>query len=208
VGGDLSTTIQSLLNQGATIGLEFADQRHFRASSWTSAPPLPARSASEAISALNRFLADHASDYVRLIGVDTRAKQRVMEQIIHRPGQGGTSATAPAAHHHSSYGSHSGSNATAANYSAPAAGNLSAEAVNHLRNLMRNGHKITVEFADQRRYRINSWQTAGVVQAGNESGAIAQVEAILGDYANAYVRIIGTDTSSKRRVIEVVIHKP
>ncbi len=205
VGGDLNNTIQSLLNQGATIGLEYAGPRHFRASSWTSAPPLPSRSASEAIAALNRFLSEHANDYVRVIGIDTRAKKRVMEQIVHRPG-----ASAPAPSYSSNGSSASNSSYSSNSYSAPAAatGSLNTEAANHIRNLLRNGHKITLEFADKRRYRINSWQTAGVVQAGNEAAAIGQVEAILADHATAYVRIVGTDIQSKSRVIEVVIHKP
>jgi carbon dioxide concentrating mechanism protein CcmM len=85
---------------------------------------------------------------------------------------------------------------------------LNADAANHIRSLVRNGHKITLEFADKRRYKINSWQTAGVIQAGNESGAIAQVESLLAEYAGAYIQLVGTDNKSKRRVIEAVIQKP
>jgi carbon dioxide concentrating mechanism protein CcmM len=205
-GGDLSGTIQSLLNQGATIGLEYASPRHFRASSWTSAPLMQARSASDAINSLNRFLAEHSGDYVRLIGVDSRAKKRVMEQIIQRPGgsSNGNSVAAP------SYSSSSHGATTNSSYNAaPAGGNgLNADAANHIRSLVRNGHKITLEFADKRRYKINSWQTAGVIQSGNESGAISQTEALLAEYAGAYVQLVGTDTKSKRRVIEAVIQKP
>jgi carbon dioxide concentrating mechanism protein CcmM len=202
VGGDLSSTLQSLLNQGALIGLEYASERHFRASSWTSAPLIQARSASEAMNALNGFLAQHGGDYVRLIGVDPKAKKRVMEQIIHRPGgKAASNGAAPASY-----------SAPAASYSAsasaPAAsGKLSSEVVGHIRNLARNGHKITIEYADKRRYRINSWQLAGVAQ-GNESSAIAQVEGLLSQYAGDYVRLVGTDNKTKRRVVEVVIHKP
>jgi carbon dioxide concentrating mechanism protein CcmM len=206
VGGDLSGLIQGLLNQGATIGLEYASPRHFRASSWSSAPLLNARSSSDAINSLNRFLAEHTADYVRLIGVDNRAKRRVLEQIIQRPGQAAPAAT-PA-----SYSSNN--SAPAASHSsynaAPATGgaNLNADAANHIRSLVRNGHKITLEFADKRRYKINSWQTAGVIQAGNESGAISQAEALLAEYAGAYIQLVGTDMKSKRRVIEAVIQKP
>lgn len=205
--GDLSGLIQGLLNQGATIGLEYASPRHFRACSWSSAPLLSARSASDAISTLNRFLSEHSGDYVRLIGVDNRAKRRVLEQIIQRPGNASHGAApAPTA-------SYSSNGAAPANHSynaAPATGgaNLNADAANHIRSLVRNGHKITLEFADKRRYKINSWQTAGVIQAGNESGAIAQVESLLAEYAGAYIQLVGTDNKSKRRVIEAVIQKP
>ncbi|OUC12102.1 MAG: carbon dioxide concentrating mechanism protein CcmM [Alkalinema sp. CACIAM 70d] len=197
--GDLVGQIQQLLNQGAVIGLEYADQRRYRASSWTTVPPIQGRSAGEIANAVNSFIAQHGNDYVRLIGVDTRAKKRLAEVVVHRPG-----AKAPAAASSASYG---------ASYSAPAAsapvsaGSLSAQTVDQIRQLVRAGHKITLEYADQRRFRINSWQTAGVVQASNESGAIANVEAILADYAGMYVRIVGTD-GSKRRVLEAVIQKP
>jgi carbon dioxide concentrating mechanism protein CcmM len=205
--GDLSGTIQSLLNQGATIGLEYASPRHFRACSWSSAPLLSARSASDAISTLNRFLSEHSGDYVRLIGVDNRAKRRVLEQIIQRPGGASNGATpAPAA----SYSSNGAAPSNSSYNAAPTSGgaNLNADAANHIRSLVRNGHKITLEFADKRRYKINSWQTAGVIQAGNESGAIAQVESLLAEYAGAYIQLVGTDNKSKRRVIEAVIQKP
>lgn len=204
VNGDLSSTIQSLLNQGATIGLEFASPRHFRASSWTSAPLMQSRSASDVTGAVSRFLGEHAGDYVRLIGVDARAKKRVFEQIVQRPGSGNGSAYA------ASYGAPAA--ASSAGYSAPAtassANSLNADAANHIRSLVRNGHKITLEFADKRRYKINSWQTAGVVQSANESGALGQVESIMADYAGTYLRIVGTDSRSKRRVVEAVIQKP
>jgi carbon dioxide concentrating mechanism protein CcmM len=205
--GDLSGLIQSLLNQGATIGLEYASPRHFRACSWSSAPLLSARSASDAISTLNRFLAEHSGDYVRLIGVDNQAKRRVLEQIIQRPGSA-SNGTAPAPT--ASYSNNGAAPANSSYNAAPATGgaNLNADAANHIRSLVRNGHKITLEFADKRRYKINSWQTAGVIQAGNESGAIAQVESLLAEYAGAYIQLVGTDNKSKRRVIEAVIQKP
>ena len=205
---DLSSQIQQLLNQGASIGLEFADPRRYRASSWTSAPIMTGRSTGDISNAVSRFVAEHASDYVRMIGVDTRAKTRVVEIIIHRPGT--QSAPAQSASHSTpsasysaptaslSYGSHSASHATSG---------LTAQGVDQIRQLVRGGNKITIEFADKRRYKINSWQTAGVVSAGNESGAIAEVEKISAQFAGSYVRMIGTD-ASKRRVLEAVIAKP
>ncbi len=203
---DLSSQIQQLLNQGASIGLEFADPRRYRASSWTSAPILTGRSSSDISSTVSRFVAEHAGDYVRLIGVDTKAKKRVAEIVINRPGAAASAAAKPASY-----------SAPSASYSAPAAASngssstatagLSAQSVDQIRQLIRGGNKITVEFADKRRYKINSWQTAGVVSAGNESGAIGQVEQIASEYGGMYVRIVGTD-SSKRRVLEAVIQKP
>jgi carbon dioxide concentrating mechanism protein CcmM len=202
VSGDLSATVQGLISQGAAIGFEYASERHFRASSWTSAPLMQPRSLSDAMGAVNSFLASHAGEYVRLIGVDSRAKKRVLETIIQRPG--GKVTAAPASY-----------SAPAASYSAPATtssnghnAKLSSQTVDAVRQLVRGGHKITIEHADVRRYRINSWQTAAVVQAGNEGGALANIEAVIADYAASYLRLVGTDQKSKSRVAEVVIHKP
>jgi carbon dioxide concentrating mechanism protein CcmM len=212
VGGDISSTVQNLLNQGAAIGLEFASERHFRASSWTSAPLIQSRSVGDAMNALNGFLAQNAHNYVRLIGVDARAKKRVFEQIINRPGKAGNGSApsySAASNAPSGYGS-STHQAPAAPSAATGSGNarLSADVVNHVRNLMRNGHKITLEHADKRRYRINSWQTIGVVQASSDAAALGQVEAMVSDYADAYIRLVGTDSKSKSRVVEAIVHKP
>jgi carbon dioxide concentrating mechanism protein CcmM len=206
VSGDLAATVQGLINQGAAIGFEFAGERHFRASSWTSAPLMQPRSASEAMNAVNSFLASHAGDYVRLIGVDSRAKKRVLETIIQRPG--GKGASAPASYSsQSSNGGYSNQSVQASNNGSNGSAKLSGAAVDAVRQMVRGGHKITLEYADIRRYKINSWQTAGVVQVGNEGGALSNVEGIVSDYADSYVRLVGTD-KSKRRVLETVIHKP
>ncbi|NJM47971.1 MAG: hypothetical protein HC860_18850 [Alkalinema sp. RU_4_3] len=85
---------------------------------------------------------------------------------------------------------------------------LSNQTVDAVRQLVRGGHKITVEYADVRRYRINSWQTAGVVQSGSEGGALANIEGLMASYADSYVRLVGTDQKAKSRVVELVIHKP
>lgn len=202
---DLSTQIQQLLNQGASIGLEFADPRRYRASSWTSAPIMTGRSSADISNAVSRFVAEHANDYVRMIGVNIRAKTRVAEMIIHRPGAQPASSNTTS--HSSSSASHSAPSYGSGHGSSHATVGLTAQSVDQIRQLVRGGNKITLEFADKRRYKINSWQTAGVVSAGNESGAIAEVEKISAQFAGFYVRIIGTD-ASKRRVLEAVIAKP
>ena len=199
---DLSSQIQQLLNQGAAIGLEYADARRYRASSWTTVPLMTGRSASEITHNVSRFLADMPNDYVRLIGVDTRAKKRVAEIMIGRPGG---KAAAPTASYSAPAASYSAPAASSSNGKAPSA--ASASAIDAIRQLVRQGNKITLEYADKRRFKINSWQTAGVIQASNESGAIAQAESLAAQYGGMYVRVVGTD-ASKRRVLETVIQKP
>jgi carbon dioxide concentrating mechanism protein CcmM len=204
VSADLASQVQQLLNQGASIGLEFADQRRYRASSWSTVPTLTGRSASDIVSTINRFVAEHPSDYVRLIGVDTRAKKRLAEITISRPG--GASAAVATASYSAPAAASSNGGGYKSNGAAPSS-NLTAQTADHVRNLVRSGHKLTLEYADVRRYKINSWQVAGVVPASNESSTLSQVQALAGQYAGYYVRIVGTD-GSKRRVLEAVIQKP
>ena len=136
----------------------------------------------------------------------TKAKKRLVELTISRPG----SQSAPVATQSYSVPSSNGySNGSTSASSAPvSSGGLNAQAADHVRNLVRSGHKLTLEFADVRRYKINSWQTAGVIPSGgSESSTMNQVQALARQYAGSYVRLVGTD-GSKRRVLEAVIQKP
>jgi carbon dioxide concentrating mechanism protein CcmM len=77
--------VRSLLAQGYKIGTEHADKRRFKTKSWQSCSPIDSRNESQVISALEGCLQDHSGEYVRLIGIDTQAKKRVLETIIQRP---------------------------------------------------------------------------------------------------------------------------
>ncbi|MGV0028341.1 ribulose bisphosphate carboxylase small subunit [Phormidesmis priestleyi] len=201
-GSGVADQVRQLLGQGAAIGLEFADERRFKINSWNSAPLIHARSEGEAIAALESFIAEHSSHYVRLVGVDTTAKKRVLETVIHRPGKTPETSLVldppmyapPVAQN---------------NYSAPASGSqkLSSEAVDQVRQLVRQGARIGLEYADVRRYKGGAWQTGASIQAGSESQAIAALESALSEYAGQYVRLIGTDPKAKRRILELVIQK-
>ncbi|MGC8714763.1 MAG: ribulose bisphosphate carboxylase small subunit, partial [Leptodesmis sp.] len=85
VGGAVAEQVRQLLAQGYRIGAEYADERRFKTSSWQSGGSLPTGRDSEVLSALNAFMHDHAGEYVRLIGIDPKAKRRVVETIIQQP---------------------------------------------------------------------------------------------------------------------------
>lgn len=78
-------TIRSILGQGLKIGTEHADKRRFRTNSWKSCSPISSNRESEVIAAVEGCLAEHQGEYVRLLGIDTRAKRRVVEETIQRP---------------------------------------------------------------------------------------------------------------------------
>lgn len=204
MNADLASQVQQLLNQGAAIGLEFADQRRYRASSWTTVPTMSGRSTGDIVSTIQRFVSEHPNDYVRLIGVDTRAKRRLAEITISRPGGSATTAVVTT----SSYSAPAAAASNGYKSSSPSSsGTVDSQAADHVRHLVRSGHKITLEYADVRRYKINSWQVAGVVKASNESNALDQVKSLAAEYSGFYLRIVGTD-GSKRRVLEATIQKP
>jgi carbon dioxide concentrating mechanism protein CcmM len=202
-GAGVADQIRQLMAQGAAIGLEYADERRFKINAWNSVPSIQARSEGEAIAALESFIAEHRNHYVRLVGIDTKAKKRLLESVIHRPGKTPETSLVldPPLY--------SPSAAPAAS-SAPGMGSqrLSSEVVDQVRQLVRQGARIGLEYADVRRYKGGAWQTGAVIQASSESQAIAALESALSEYAGQYVRLVGTDPKAKRRVAEVVIQKP
>jgi len=77
--------IRQQLRQGHHIGLEFADTRRFKAGSWQNGPTIAIAHEAQVLTQVEQFLADHSGDYVRLLGIDPKAKQRHWEQMIQKP---------------------------------------------------------------------------------------------------------------------------
>ncbi|MEH1847566.1 MAG: ribulose bisphosphate carboxylase small subunit [Nostoc sp.] len=199
VNGETLEQIRQLLAGGYKIGMEHVDERRFRTGSWTSCKPIEATSTNQVISALEECIASHQGEYVRLIGIDTKAKRRVLETIIQRPnGQVASSSS------HKSFTSSAAPSGTGTASSK----RLNSEVVDQLRQLLASGSKISLEHVDERRFRINSWTSIGQIQASSEREAIAAIEAHLGEYEGEYVRLIGIDPKAKRRVLETIIQRP
>ena len=196
VNGETVEQIRQLLAGGYKIGMEHVDERRFRTGSWTSCKPIEGNSINQVISALEECIESHQGEYVRLIGIDTKAKRRVLETIIQRPnGQVASSGN------QKSFTS-SGATATATS------SRLSTEVVEQLRQLLASGYKISIEHVDERRFRTGSWTSTGQIQASSEREAIAAIEGHLGEYQGEYVRLIGIDPKAKRRVLETIIQRP
>ena len=77
--------LRQLLAGGHKISAEHVDQRRFRVGSWASCGQIQTTSDREAIATLEGYLGEYPGEYVRLIGVDAKAKRRVLETIIQRP---------------------------------------------------------------------------------------------------------------------------
>ncbi|ESA36821.1 carbonate dehydratase [Leptolyngbya sp. Heron Island J] len=85
VSPDLAQQVTQLVNQGYRVSTEYADKRRYRSGAWQTGTPISGNRPSEVIAALKAQLAEHAGQYVRLVGVDPRAKCRVLETTIQRP---------------------------------------------------------------------------------------------------------------------------
>jgi carbon dioxide concentrating mechanism protein CcmM len=195
--------IRSLLSSGYKIGTEHVDERRFRTGSWNSCKPIESTSANEVIAALEECIESHQGDYVRLIGIDAKAKRRVLESIIQRPnGQVAPSDTKK------SFSSPSYGTATATATATATSTKLSSEAVDQIRQILAGGYKVSAEHVDQRRFRTGSWASCGQIDTKSDREAIAVLEGYLAEYPEEYVRLIGIDTKAKRRILETIIQRP
>ncbi|MFN6272399.1 MAG: ribulose bisphosphate carboxylase small subunit [Microcystis sp.] len=208
LSGETIAQIRSLLAQGYKIGTEHADKRRFKTSSWQSCAPIESNRESDVITALEDCLREHSGEYVRLLGIDAKAKKRVLETVIQRPdgsvSSNGSSKTATVAEpSFKSYASGSSGGGTATLTST-----LTAETITQIRSLLNQGHKIGAEHADKRRFKTSSWQSCTPIDSSRESDVVAALETCLRDHQGEYVRLIGIDSQAKRRVLESIIQRP
>ncbi|MBW4463923.1 MAG: AAA family ATPase [Pegethrix bostrychoides GSE-TBD4-15B] len=78
-------TLHDILDRGQRLGIEIVDARRFRTNSWQCYNMVsPDSSFEQASSILAACFAEHAQDYIRLVGID-RDRRRLVEEIVHRP---------------------------------------------------------------------------------------------------------------------------
>lgn len=210
LSADVIEKVHQFINQGFKIGTEHADARRFQTCSWQSCSPIQTSRPAEAIAALESCLAEHSGEYVRFFGIDPKAKRRISEMIVQRPGDK-SNGSAPATS--SSYASASTSSYSSSNYSSnghsssASSGRLSADVVDQVRQLLAQGYRVTAEHADKRRFQTSSW-TSVPIQATRDSEVLASLESCMAENSGEYVRLVGVDTKSKRRVAEVIVQRP
>jgi carbon dioxide concentrating mechanism protein CcmM len=205
LSSDIQTQVSQLLAQGYRIGAEYADERRFRTSSWKSATSIHSDRKSEVIAALSDCMAEHEGEYVRLIGIDPKAKRRILEEIIQRPGDKVSTTTSSSAASRSSYSSSSSSSYSSAKASSTG---LNTEVAQQVRQLLSQGYRIGAEYADERRFRTSSWKSAPSIHSERESEVIAALSDCLAEHEGEYVRLIGIDPKAKRRILEETIQRP
>ncbi|MGD1900196.1 MAG: ribulose bisphosphate carboxylase small subunit [Phormidesmis sp.] len=204
--------VTQLVNQGLKISIEFADKRRFRSGIWKTGPSIQARRPADAISELTQQLTRHSNDYVRIVGIDSGAKRRVAEVTIHRPGQSNANSGRQAGSASSGHAStaQSGGYRAARGQNTAGGGNsgMESKVMDQITQLMNQGHKISLEYADKRRYRSGIWKTGNAIAARRPAEAISELGKQLARHQGEYVRLVGTDTQAKRRVLEATIQRP
>ena len=213
--------IRSLLAAGYKIGSEHADKRRFRTKSWKSCSPIESSREQEVISALEHCLEEHSGEYVRMLGIDMQHRRRVAETIIQRPGdnpvngngRNGRSSNGNGngngrGYFVSDYTSNSPHQNRPPNYNQFSNVQLSDEAIQEVRSLLAAGYKIGTEHADKRRFRARSWKSCSPIESRHELDVVASLEVCLAEHAGEYVKLLGIDPKTKRRVAETIIQRP
>ena len=106
------------------------------------------------------------------------------------------------------YTSGSKRNNRPANYNQFSNKSLSDEAIQEVRSLLAAGYKIGTEHADKRRFRTKSWKSCAPIDSRHELDVVASLEVCLAEHHDEYVRLLGIDPKSKRRVAETIIQRP
>lgn len=199
ISDSIRQQIRRLLSQGYRISAEFADVRRFRTGSWQSYP-IPEGNENTVMASIEACMSEHEGKYVQLIGVDTHSRSRVLEMMIQRPdgavtqvSHAGVSGVAP-----SVGSSHVSLNGNGGH----------GDIAQSVRQLLNQGYRIGTEYADARRYKATSWTSGPSYQGNREAEAIAMLNELVAANQNNYVRLIGIDPGARRRVAEVMIHKP
>ncbi|QDZ39714.1 carbon dioxide concentrating mechanism protein CcmM [Euhalothece natronophila Z-M001] len=205
LSNDLRQQVESLVNQGYSIGLEYADQRRFRRNSWQNAGLIEGN-AKQVLAELESHLAEHSQEYVRLVGIDPKAKRRIVETLIQSPGQSSNNQKANSGGQ--GFGGYTQSNGNQGSQNGSAKGRLDQNTVEQVRSLLKQGYKISTEYADKRRFSRNSWQGGSPIESTREGDVLSALENSLAEHQGEYVRLVGIDPKAKRRVLETTIQQP
>lgn len=194
---EIVAQVRGLLSQGLQIGTEHASPRRFRTSSWQTCKPISARSEGQVMAELEACMEEHSGEYVRLLGIDTEARRRVLEKLIQRPDGKPLAVSSP------SSGSVSGRNSNYAGTNGSAGGG--SDWMSQVRNFSSQGFKITTEHANARRFKTSSWLTGPAVSGGN---VVTELQRVMAEHTGEYVRVIAVDVSARRRVAELLVQRP
>lgn len=215
LGSDTAQQVGQILRQGHKIGVEYADQRRYRSGIWQTGETISSGSESAAMRQLGSFLSQHPDRYVRIFGIDPKAKRRSAATTIQKPGQtidlkGDRAAREPLYNEPPQYDfpPNRGIDRVGNSNGNGGGHSLDPDLMNQVTQLINQGYRINIEYADQRRYRSGAWQTGQPITAARPAEAIAALGTQLAQHQGHYVRLIGIDPQAKRRILETTIQRP
>jgi carbon dioxide concentrating mechanism protein CcmM len=208
VSGDLTQQVRYYLSQGYKIGAEHADSRRYRSNVWQTCPPISATNESQVMTSIQACMAEHPNEYVRIFGIDPVAKRRVSPTTVQRPGGHSSPASASASGPSVPVYTQPASTSNSSSNGAGGGQGLTQDVVQQVNQLVNQGYRVSVEHADQRRYRSGAWQTGQAIEGNRVSDILSALEAQLREHQGEYVRLIGIDPRVKRRVLETTIQRP
>ena len=205
LSSDIRTQVRSLLAQGCIISTEHANRRRFKTKSWLTGERIDSRNEGHVMTELESVLREYQGEYVRLIGVDPRARRRVIEMVVQRPEDtAGEGHVRNVARHNRGHNRGGGRNRSAQSHNG---GGLNGDVANQINSLVSQGCAIGLERASKRRFKTKSWLTVGQVD-GSSSKAFNAIEQAMSEYPNEYVRVVGVDNNAKRRMAEIIVQRP
>ncbi|QKD82885.1 AAA family ATPase [Thermoleptolyngbya sichuanensis A183] len=83
IAAEVAEEIRSILAGGLRLGIEYVDERRYRMGSWQCFGTYDGNP-EEAIAALERCIAEHPKDYIRLITID-KHRNRMGDRLLQRP---------------------------------------------------------------------------------------------------------------------------
>jgi carbon dioxide concentrating mechanism protein CcmM len=206
--------VRQYLSQGYRIGMEHADVRRYRSGVWETCTPIKDTREQAVFEALERCLAEHSGEYVRIFGIDPKVKSRVGMVTVQRPGSPAASTNSPAtgganfsSSSSQSYGASNNGGNSGNGANGRSAGTLSPEVVQEVRNLLRSGHIIGTEHADTRHYRSNVWKSCSPIASNNDQEVFSRLEHCLDEHGDEFVRMFGIDPKAKRRTAYTTIQR-
>lgn len=200
VSGDLAQQVRQLIGQGYHIGAEHADARRYRSGVWQTCAPITSGRENEVLAAVSQCMAAYPNEYVRIFGIDPKAKRRGPEVMVQRPGASASPSPAPTA-------SYSAPASSSSNGSSGGPG-LSQDLVQQVNQLVNQGYRLSLEAADQRHYRSNVWKTCATLEGGRASDMLSTIDSQLRAHQGDYIRLVAVDPKAKRRVSETTIQRP
>ncbi len=205
LSSDIRTQVRSLLAQGCVISTEHANSRRFKTKSWLTGELIESRNEGQVTAELESVLREYQGEYVRLIGVDPRAKRRVVEMVVQRPEDTpGEGTVRNVANHNRGHNRGGRSRSSSGSHSN---GSLGGDVAAQINSLVSQGCSIGLERASTRRFKTKSWLTVGQVNGGS-SKAFNAIEQAMAEYPNEYVRVVGVDNNAKRRMAEIIVQRP